>query len=811
MGLIAHISDDGLMREESVSEHTAKTERLCREKGKRCGIANMMSLCAIIHDIGKNKKKFDEYIHAGEEERRRLRGKVAHASTGAKYIYDRHHGSDYQNVKLLTELIAYAAAAHHGLFDCIDIEQKDVFCKRMQDVEDFEEACDNARKDYLDDNEMDELFQRALKEFEMIRLKVRESCGELRDRLLDKRMCRGEIEKSLREYQLFVYAGLQRFILSVLIDSDWEATSDFMDGKDAFSKEIAANRKTVFEEGLKNFDEYMHGMQGAVNGEGISSREREIIDARNRLQRECREFAKNPQGIYCLPLPTGGGKTLSGLAYALQYCKEHPEAERIIYVSPYISITEQNADVFRRALGNVDWVLEHHSSVVREEEEAGEWDGRGQASRLDINWEEAFICTTFVQFMNALFSDKKQSIRLMHRLAHAVVIIDEVQSMPIKCVNTFNYMINFLKNICGTNIILCTATQPTLEDADCPICYSNPKYMIRNVDQWFEIFRRVEIFFPIRKYTFDGLKEEVVQIARQYRSILIVLNTKSAVRKLCDLLEGQDLYVEYLTTNLCAEHRSDKINHIKEMLGEGKNIVVVSTNLVEAGVDISFECVFRSIAGLDSLAQAAGRCNRNGEMQYGVVYLIELEDENTANMEELRQRIDVARRILHEYKRMDREVDILEPEWISKYYQLLYLKARDKMNFPLRSMDANILQLLTKGFPASRKVHIMNQAYYTAGREYRIIDDDSFGVIVPYRKGKEFIDSIQQARDFGEVKGLIRGAQRYTVNVRGSQLRKLEGMIQPVSERIPNIYMVSASVMYHEKYGLAQEWEPLII
>ena len=213
MGLIAHISDDGLMREESVSEHTAKTERLCREKGKRCGIANMMSLCAIIHDIGKNKKKFDEYIHAGEEERRRLRGKVAHASTGAKYIYDRHHGSDYQNVKLLTELIAYAAAAHHGLFDCIDIEQKDVFCKRMQDVEDFEEACDNARKDYLDDNEMDELFQRALKEFEMIRLKVRESCGELRDRLLDKRMCRGEIEKSLREYQFFVYAGLQRFIL----------------------------------------------------------------------------------------------------------------------------------------------------------------------------------------------------------------------------------------------------------------------------------------------------------------------------------------------------------------------------------------------------------------------------------------------------------------------------------------------------------------------------------------------------------------------------------------------------------------------
>lgn len=810
--MIAHITDDEPKREESVAEHTAKTEYLCHAKGKRCGISSIMSLCGIIHDMGKNKRKFDEYIRSDENNQKKLRGKVAHASTGAKYLYDRYHGCKNQNIKLMTELVSYAVAAHHGLFDCVNIEQTDVFSKRLDNVEDYNEACEFAKADYLDSCNIDEVFKKALGEFEEIQLKIKHSWENVLALFQAKHTPPININYSLSEYRMFLYAGLQRLILSILIDSDWEATSDFMADIDTLSKCVNLNMKSIIEKAEQNFESYMQNKRLAVGTGKLTDREKEIMEARNTLQNECKRFAKNPAGIYCLPIPTGGGKTLSGLAYALQYCKEHPETERVIYVSPYISITEQNADVFRQALGNDEWILEHHSSVVRDEEIADEDYRSDKFSKLDINWEEPFICTTFVQFMNALFSDKKQSIRLMHRLINAVVIIDEVQSMPLKCVNTFNYMINFLNAVCNTDIILCTATQPTLEETDCPVCYSKPKYMIENADKWFEKFKRVEICLSARTYKLESLKNEIVDKTQQYRSILVVLNTKSAVRKLYDLLYQQNINAEYLTTNLCAEHRSDKIKHIKKILKERKeNIVVVSTNLIEAGVDISFECVYRSMTGLDSLVQSAGRCNRNGEMNCGAVHLIELEGENAGNMEELQQNAAVTRKILNYYQNDDCKDDLLAPKWMDKYYKQLYLEAGFKMNFPIKKNDTSVLQLLTFGYTSPNRINIMNQAYRTVGKEYRVIDDDSFGIIVPYKKGDELIEYIQKTTDFGKLKKYICKAQRYTVNVRGNQLKKMQGLIQPVTEKIPNLYMICAYGAYNDKYGITDEWEPLII
>lgn len=819
--MVAHITKEEPRREETVSEHTKRTEYLCREKGKRRQIAEIMSLCAILHDMGKNKKKFDDYIHADESKQKKLRGKIAHASTGAKYVYDNYHGSEKQSVRILAELISYAVAAHHGLFDCVDNEHTDVFRRRTEEVEDYEEACANAVKDYLDSYHPDEIFQKALHEFETMQSKIKTSWEQVRD-LLGERQKGGqksnyseisssEMKRSLCKYRMFLYAGMQRLILSILIDSDWEATSDFMADIDTLSKQVSLNRKDIFTKARLNFDSYMQKKQVSIVESAFSEREKEIIDARNLLQRECREFAKHPAGIYCLPIPTGGGKTLSGLAYALEYCRQHPETERVIYVSPYISITEQNAEVFRQALGEDEWILEHHSSVIRDEEEGEDYQ-TDSGCRLDINWEEPFICTTFVQFMNALFSDRKQSIRRMHRLIHAVVIIDEVQSMPLKCAGTFNYMMNFLNAVCGTDIVLCTATQPTLAEADCPLCYSTPKYMIAEAEKWFEKFKRVQISFPERSYTFERLKDEIMESMQQYRSILVVLNTKSAVRKMYDLLCEEGILVEYLTTNLCAEHRSDKITQIKKILkAQKEHMVVVSTNLIEAGVDISFECVYRSMTGLDSLAQSAGRCNRNGEKNRGMVHLIELEGENTGNMEELLQNADVTRKVLAYYERYGSRENLLAPGWMNQYYKLLYIGAGAKMNFPLKDKNTNILDLLTVGYANPHKRNFMNQAFSSAGKEYRIIDDHSLGVIVPYRKGEEIIASLQETTDLGKIGRLIRNAQRYTVNVRGSQLKKMEGLLQPVTENIPNLYMIAAPGAYHEQYGITEEWEPLII
>lgn len=813
--MTAHISEDGLQREETVAEHTENTRFLCDKKAKRCGMAQIMSLCGIYHDTGKCKQSFTTYIHADDKTKRKQKGNIAHASTGAKQICEKYHECP-GNLKILAEMISYAVAAHHGLFDCVDAEHTDIFAKRVDRVEDYDEACGNAKRAYLEDYDPDEIFTKASEEFDKIWNIIRDLFERLKPKLTAK--YGKEPRGMLAECKFFLLACLQRLILSILIDSDWEATSDFMNDVDTLTKQSDFNTGDVFAKAGENFAAYMQKKKEAIGGMQLTPKERQIYDARNALQEECIRFAKHPAGIYCLPIPTGGGKTLSSLAYALEFCRQHPETERIFYVSPYISITEQNAQVFREAIGNAKWVLEHHSSVVKSQETEDEDYRRNSSSRYEINWEEPFICTTFVQFMNTLFSDKSESIRRMHRLVNAVIIIDEVQSMPLKCVHTFNYMIQFLNGVCNADIILCTATQPALEAAQCPICYSEPKYMIQNQGDWFRKFERVEIRTPSieQRYTFESLGEEIVSQTKEYKSILVVLNTKSAVRKLYDLLKTKSIRVEYLTTNLCAEHRSDRIKAIKEVLaGRRENIVVVSSNLIEAGVDISFECVYRSMAGLDSLAQTAGRCNRNGEMDCGMVRLVTLEGENTGNMEELQQNIRVTEMVLDEYDRCahkgESRGNLLMAEWMDMYYKNVYSASADKMNFPIEELDTNMIELLSHGFGTEQRSRSMNQAYKTAGQAYRVIDDNSFGVIVPYGKGAEIIEAIQGTADETKIKACIRQAQRFTVNVRGSQLRKLEGLIQPVSESIPALYMVAASGAYNNDYGIAPEWENLII
>ncbi|MDE6220953.1 MAG: hypothetical protein K2G51_11100, partial [Lachnospiraceae bacterium] len=387
---------------------------------------------------------------------------------------------------------------------------------------------------------------------------------------------------------------------------------------------------------------------------------------------------------------------------------------------------------------------------------------------------------------------------------------------PLKCVHTFNYMINFLNTVCNTNIILCTATQPALEETEFPVCYSEPKYMIRDVNKWFRVFDRVKIHTPKalpgqgQKYTFESLGDEIAEQTARFHSILVVLNTKSAVKKLYEILKSQNINVRYLTTNLCAQHRSDRIEEIQKALSMKENIVVISTNLIEAGVDISFECVYRSMTGLDNLAQSAGRCNRNGELEYGVIYLIMLDGENTGNMEELQQSRRVTEWIIYEYDRGDRTDSLLMPRWMEAYYKKIYEYASDKMNFPIAKTDTNITALLSKGFGVEKKKNLMNPAYKTAGQAYRVIDDHSFGVIVPYGKGVEIIEDIQRTSDLSAIKNCIRQAQRYTVNVRENLLRSYDGLIQPVSDKIAGLYMVSAPGAYSMDYGIAPEWETLI-
>ena len=800
--MIAHIKRDNPQETESVKEHIERTSLACERKGVRCRIKKITKVCGELHDMGKCSLPFAEYICADEQTQRKLKGKVPHAAAGAKYLYDQYQDSPQADERLLAELIAYAISAHHGVFDMVEESGRDCFTDKLQKVEDFEVTCKNARMEYLDDKVLQEDFMEAVKEFQVIKEKMKMVMVENVTNLN---------KEKLEEQYLFLLGALQRLMLSILIDADWESTAAFMEGQENRKEELTAPEE-VFKRAKENFQFYMERKQKETNDRKLTEKEKEIGTVREELQNQCKAFGQKPAGIYCLPIPTGGGKTLSGLAYALEFCEAHPETERIFYIAPYTSVIEQNADVFRKAVGNNEWVLEHHSAVVREQQHQGEEYRQEETESLDVNWEEPFICTTLVQFMNTLFSNQKKSVRRMHRLVNTVVIIDEVQAIPVKCINTFNYMMNFLRAVCNTTIILCTATQPRLGNTECPICYSSPKSMIEGVEEWFERLDRVEIQTPARgeKYSITSLADEIVRAREKYRSILVVLNTKSAVRKLYDALMGQGIEKEYLTTNLCADHRSNRIGKIKEKLKRQEPVIVISTNLIEAGVDISFSCVYRSMTGLDSLAQTAGRCNRNGELEKGLIRLIELEGEGTGSMKELQCQIAATRELLYENNFVQGE--LLKPEAMDKYYELLYRQdeIRDWMNFPVKNLDTDLRRLLTKGFKNAKTPHVMQQAYQTVGECYQVIAENSFGVIVPYGEGKNLIDEIRNTTDRAVIRNCIRKAQRYTVNVRADKLDEMKGILESVNEKFPGIYMLVSPESYQDEFGLAEELGTLI-
>ncbi len=287
--MTAHISDDGLGREESVAEHTEKTIFLCAQKGERCGLSQVMSLCGLFHDLGKNKQKFHDYLHEDERTRQKLRGSIAHASTGAKYFYDRHHG-DEGNKKYMVEMISYAIAAHHGLFDCVDEDHTDIFSKKLDKVEDYDESCINAGKDYLNTYETEQILANACQEFDIIWNKIKVLFDRLKPMVASKNG--KDVREALSDCRLFLFSCLQRLILSLLIDSDWEATSDFMDNVDTLTKQSElypqGDLQEIFRQAKENFDAYMEKKRQSADVSRMTDREKKIFDARNSLQDMCR-------------------------------------------------------------------------------------------------------------------------------------------------------------------------------------------------------------------------------------------------------------------------------------------------------------------------------------------------------------------------------------------------------------------------------------------------------------------------------------------------------------------------------------------
>lgn len=782
---LAHLDKD--YRTQLLRDHIRGVENLAAGEGEKIGISKIMRMIAIFHDSGKYCDDFQEYIRQTQDEVLYSKGKVNHTSAGAEILmnlYQKVMVNDEQ--REFSEMLCYVITAHHGLYDMVNIEDRDFFARRLDEVK--EQELKMVLERWCSDLQVTlavvvELMQGAWKEYKTAFL---QKFWDIDDR---------------KEYH-FYQGCFVRLLLSMQIDADWTDTGNAMEPEVA---EELPETALVIKEAWQHYCNYMENLRQRSVARQMSENEIQINRLRTQIQEEILSFTKHPSGIYCLSIPTGAGKTLTSLGYALKYAYEKlgtsEEVERIFYISPYISITEQNARVMKEAVGNDDWVLEHHSNVVNSDD---------NAKNTETSWEEFFICTTMVQFLNTLFSDKKKCIRRFHRLKHAVIILDEVQSLPVKAIHTFNLMMNFLSHVCGSTIILCTATQPMLDAPEIrrKIDYSLPRDMITDLDRKFAGFERVQIETNLlnTKITVEELSEQIQKTYSEVHSILVICNRKESVALLYDQLSEQcdNANVFYLTTNLCAEHRSNTIAEIKKLLeNTSQNTLVISTNLIEAGVDLSVECVYRSLAGIDSIAQAAGRCNRNGELDRGTVRVFELEgDDPGCHMDELFIAQQKTKEILYRHKTAQASESILYPEWMKQYYEIFYGELKAKMDFNLtgRFQGESIFGLLSEGFSETRASHLMKQAFKTAGEAYEVIADTGFTVIVPYGDGIKLIGELEQSEEKQNIRYNLKKLQRYTVSVYSYKIEELikRGVIREC-RTVPDVYI---ALGYDEKKGL---------
>lgn len=399
----------------------------------------------------------------------------------------------------------------------------------------------------------------------------------------------------------FCISFFTRVLYSCLVDADSLDTENFS-SPEKFS---ARGQYDSFEKLQKNFETYMQEKNSGTDDSPINRERKKILS-------QCIEAGSLPQGIFSLTVPTGGGKTLSSMAFALEHLKTH-DLKRIFYVIPYTSIIEQNAKVFRDIFGNRN-VLEHHSNF----DPATVMNETGDPiceslTRATENWDIPITVTTNVQFFESLFSNKRSRCRKLHNLSRSVIILDEAQMLPTGYLLPCLAALSELVRNYGSTVVICTATQPRLGDLlDETV---RPREIMQSPDQLYESFKRVRVtdLGPLNDI-------ELTERLKDHRQMLCIVNTRNHAKNLYDALEKSGNWY-HLSARMCPVHRRKKIAEIKDRLKAGKDCRVISTQLIEAGVDIDFPVVYRTMTGIDSIAQAAGRCNREGRLPVGEVFI----------------------------------------------------------------------------------------------------------------------------------------------------------------------------------------------
>lgn len=799
--LLAHreIDENGTIKEQSLQEHLLNVGQIAGNIGFQVEIESLMTLIGYLHDMGKADRLFQDYINGNSNK------KINHSSAGSKIflqILEEIKGQLASNnetrFQYYMEIVIYLIQSHHGLYDLVDInEGKNRSSVRLkyentgeyhfnEDVLSYFNYFDN----YIIDKYgfgFNDLVLRGFEEFCLVFTHLKQMAKSNSSELSNQ-------STYLNEFNYYVSCFI-RLCLSILKEADiYDSANAFTEEKQKVWKQEELNN--VWKHGYTKIEKIYEDYEKVKNPS-------ELNYTRNEMARSAKEFASYyKEGIFQLEMPTGAGKTKSSLRYALTNAKKYNK-NRIFYITAYLSVLEQNASEIKKIICDDSVILEHHSNVVIEGEGTNESDeDKSEYSILTYirdSWESPIILTTMVQFCNSLFKGKANQLRRFSKLINSVIIIDEVQSLPLKAIYNFNLMMNFMKEIMHCNIVHCTATQPVLDSKALshPVYYGDKdinNYSI--VDK--EIINRT-CFDRVEYYNLTGenathkmstmdIVDHVKKTLGNVNSCLIVLNTKTAVKTLYEemIKHMSHIKIVYLTTNLCAAHRLDIIAEMKDVLIENrsekpyKKLICISTQLIEAGVDLDFDCVYRTMAGVDSLVQCAGRCNREGKLTKnskevkGRIYIIKYDIENLANLQDIKKTVDVSEEAIRSIKTVDEDTPISLYEIKHYYFNKYYKQNENELYYWIQ--NENMLEKLSvnknkrveyKQISRSKYPYKLAQSFRTASDNFELIKQDTVGVIV-YYKNEELIEQLKEAvcrSEQSKVSKLLRKLQRTTVNV----------------------------------------------
>ncbi len=684
-------------------DHLRRTAEIAREMGEPAGIADLASVAAWLHDIGKYSFAFQERLRGS----RRL---VDHSAAGAREVVELF---TKPSEKEYAELISYCIAGHHaGLPDYgdpTDLSASSTLVARRE--------------------------KKNLEDYKAYRNEVNASHLSLHSRQIIP----------AKDYPYFSISFLTRMLYSVLVDADWLETESYME-------EEAVQRSgydsiAVLCERFNHYLERFSNPQSAINKK------------RNETLNTCVEKSLQKPGFFKLTVPTGGGKTLASMAFGLNHAVAN-DLQRVIYVIPFTSIIEQNAGIFKEILGNKN-VLEHHSNFDWEKlKQATEHDNETNQlfEKLRLaseNWDIPIVVTTNVQFFESLYANKKSKARKIHNIAKSVIIFDEAQQLPREYMRPCMLAVQELVKNYGSSAVFCTATQPNLQPflpgVELAELAPNPKNL-------FEFYRRVSI------QTIGALPDRnLVKALNDHRQALCIVNTRRHAKGLFDMLVPEGRF--HLSTLMCAAHRKLTLHTIRESLNQGSVCRVISTQVMEAGVDLDFPVGYRALAGLDSIVQAAGRVNREQKQQIGKVFVFEPETEFIKRTPSfILQTSRAAESVLR-----DHSDDPTSIQAVDHYFTLL-----DTLQDVQRSTDVkNILALLNKP----------HFEFAKAADKFRVIENTTVPIIIQFNEEAQKL--LRELRFHPYPASLSRQLQLYIVNLYENEFEALQakGAIETYQEK----------------------------